>query len=95
VVRLTLARPSWHRNEMVQWLVQCATELGYEALMSLMKNWYNLFTPAEATSQYKSYNFVFLISFVAFSFCINEMLEFIPHLCIFCVTFSQLPLSIV
>jgi len=51
VVRVTLTRPSWHRSDMVQWLVSCATELGYEALMSLMKSWYTLFTPAEATSQ--------------------------------------------
>ena len=51
VVRVTLTRPSWHRTDMVQWLVSCATELGYEALISLMKSWYTLFTPAEATSQ--------------------------------------------
>ena len=51
VVRVTLTRPSWHRSDMVQWLVSCATELGYEALISLMKSWYTLFTPAEATSQ--------------------------------------------
>jgi len=54
VVRVTLTRPSWHRSDMVQWLVSCATELGYEALISLMKSWYTLFTPAEATSQYLS-----------------------------------------
>ena len=52
VVRVTLTRPSWHRSDMVQWLVSCATELGYEALISLMKSWYTLFTPAEATSQF-------------------------------------------
>jgi len=51
VVRVTLTRPSWHRSDMVQWLVSCATELGYEALISLMKSWYTLFTAAEATSQ--------------------------------------------
>jgi len=53
VVRVTLTRPSWHRSDMVQWLVSCATELGYEALISLMKSWYTLFTPAEATSEFK------------------------------------------
>ena len=58
VVRVTLTRPSWHRSDMVQWLVSCATELGYEALISLMKSWYTLFTAAEATSQSQ-----FLVSF--------------------------------
>lgn len=48
VMRLTLNRPGWHRSEMVRWLVKCATELGYEALIDLMKLWYSFFTPSEA-----------------------------------------------
>lgn len=34
---------------MVRWLVTCATEVGVEALISVMQNWYQLFTPTEAT----------------------------------------------
>lgn len=34
---------------MVRWLVTCATEVGVEALVSVMQNWYQLFTPTEAT----------------------------------------------
>jgi len=34
---------------MVRWLVTCATEVGVEALVSIMQNWYQLFTPTEAT----------------------------------------------
>lgn len=35
---------------MVRWLVSCATEIGAQALISIMQNWYTLFTPIEATS---------------------------------------------
>lgn len=34
---------------MVRWLVTCATEVGFEALMSIMQNWYQFFTATEAT----------------------------------------------
>src|SRR6218665_2466617 len=51
VMRLTLNRPGWHRSEMVRWLVKCATELGYEALVELMASWYTFFTPSEATGR--------------------------------------------
>lgn len=34
---------------MVRWLVTCATEVGMEALTSVMQNWFQLFTPTEAT----------------------------------------------
>jgi DMSO/TMAO reductase YedYZ heme-binding membrane subunit len=34
---------------MVRWLVTCATEIGLEALISLMQTWKHLFTPTEAT----------------------------------------------
>lgn len=36
---------------MVRWLVTCATEVGVEALVSIMQNWYQLFTPTEATGK--------------------------------------------
>lgn len=52
VMRLTLNRPGWHRSEMVRWLVKCATELGYEALVELMASWYTFFTPSEATGRH-------------------------------------------
>jgi len=31
-----------------RWIVTCASELGYQALISLMRSWSNLFTPTEA-----------------------------------------------
>lgn len=34
---------------MVRWLVTCATEVGMDALTSVMQNWFQLFTPTEAT----------------------------------------------
>lgn len=37
---------------MVRWLVTCATEVGVEALVSIMQNWYQLFTPTEATGKH-------------------------------------------
>uniref|UniRef100_A0A2A4JM88 SWIM-type domain-containing protein n=1 Tax=Heliothis virescens TaxID=7102 RepID=A0A2A4JM88_HELVI len=49
VLRMTLSSVNWRRREMVRWLVTCATELGLEALMSIMQNWFELFTPTEAT----------------------------------------------
>ena len=51
VMRMTLSKLNWRRREMVRWLVTCATELGYNALLSIMQNWYTLFTPLEATGQ--------------------------------------------
>ncbi|XP_029441670.1 zinc finger SWIM domain-containing protein 4-like [Rhinatrema bivittatum] len=50
VVRLTLSAMTWRRREMVRWLVSCATEIGVQALMNIMQNWYSLFTPMEATT---------------------------------------------
>ncbi|KAK9497995.1 hypothetical protein O3M35_003886 [Rhynocoris fuscipes] len=49
VMRMTLSSMNWRRREMVRWLVTCATEVGIEALVSIMQNWYQLFTPTEAT----------------------------------------------
>lgn len=34
---------------MVRWLVTCATEVGVDALLSIMQNWYQFFTATEAT----------------------------------------------
>lgn len=34
---------------MVRWLVTCATQLGLDALLSIMQNWYQYFSPTEAT----------------------------------------------
>lgn len=49
---MTLSSLNWRRREMVRWLVTCATEVGVEALVSIMQNWYQLFTPTEATGKY-------------------------------------------
>uniref|UniRef100_T1IH18 SWIM-type domain-containing protein n=1 Tax=Strigamia maritima TaxID=126957 RepID=T1IH18_STRMM len=49
VMRMTLSSLNWRRREMVRWLVTCATEVGVEALLSIMQTWYQLFTPTEAT----------------------------------------------
>ena len=46
---MTLSSVNWRRREMVRWLVTCATEVGFEALLSIMHNGYQLFTPTEAT----------------------------------------------
>lgn len=48
-MRMTLSSLNWRRREMVRWLVTCASEVGVEALISVMQNWYQLFTPTEAT----------------------------------------------
>lgn len=48
---MTLTTPNWRRRDMVRWLVTCATEVGFEALVSIMQNWYQLFTPTEATGK--------------------------------------------
>ncbi|XP_029837511.4 zinc finger SWIM domain-containing protein 5 [Ixodes scapularis] len=49
VMRVTLSSLNWRRREMVRWLVTCATEIGLEALVSIMQKWYQFFTPTEAT----------------------------------------------
>lgn len=49
VMRMTLTCLNWRRKEMVRWLVTCSTQLGLDALISIMQNWYHLFTPTEAT----------------------------------------------
>ncbi|CAG9795909.1 unnamed protein product [Diatraea saccharalis] len=41
VLRMTLSSVNWRRREMVRWLVTCATELGLDALLSIMQNWYD------------------------------------------------------
>ena len=53
-MRMTLSSVNWRRREMVRWLVTCATEVGFEALLSIMHNWYQLFTPTEATGNSSS-----------------------------------------
>uniref|UniRef100_G3R745 Zinc finger SWIM-type containing 4 n=1 Tax=Gorilla gorilla gorilla TaxID=9595 RepID=G3R745_GORGO len=50
VMRMTLNVMTWRRREMVRWLVSCATEIGPQALMNIMQNWYSLFTPVEAAT---------------------------------------------
>lgn len=50
VMRMTLSTMTWRRREMVRWLVSCATEIGPQALMNIMQNWFSLFTPVEAAT---------------------------------------------
>ncbi|XP_004688752.1 PREDICTED: zinc finger SWIM domain-containing protein 4 isoform X2 [Condylura cristata] len=50
VMRMTLNTMTWRRREMVRWLVSCATEIGLQALVNIMQNWYSLFTPVEAAT---------------------------------------------
>lgn len=47
---MTLMTMNWRRREMVRWLVTCAMEVGIQALVSIMQNWFQLFQPIEATS---------------------------------------------
>lgn len=54
VMRMTISYSNasnhqYKRREMVRWLVACATEVGIDALISIMHSWYGLFTPTEAT----------------------------------------------
>ncbi|XP_029474705.1 zinc finger SWIM domain-containing protein 5 [Rhinatrema bivittatum] len=50
VMHMTLSTLNWRRQEMVRWLVTCATEVGVRALVSILQSWFTLFTPTEATS---------------------------------------------
>nr|XP_002126311.1 zinc finger SWIM domain-containing protein 4-like [Ciona intestinalis] len=50
VLRMTMQGGTWRRTEMVGWLVTCATEIGLCALVSIIKTWYTLFTPVEAST---------------------------------------------
>ena len=45
---------NWRRREMVRWIVTCATEVGVEALLSIMQSWYQYFAPIEASSEFIS-----------------------------------------
>lgn len=49
---MTVASLHWKRRDMVRWLVTCAIEVGFQALISIMQNWQSLFTPLEAASKY-------------------------------------------
>ena len=49
VMRNTRSSLNWRRRDMVRWLVTCATEVGSEAILSLLQNWKRLFNPTEAT----------------------------------------------
>ncbi|PIK37660.1 putative zinc finger SWIM domain-containing protein 5 isoform X1 [Apostichopus japonicus] len=50
IMGMTLANRSWGRADIVRWMVQCATEIGVSALITIMQSWYTLFTPTEATT---------------------------------------------
>ncbi|XP_041475429.1 zinc finger SWIM domain-containing protein 5-like [Lytechinus variegatus] len=50
IMRMTLANMNWRRRDMVHWMVRCATEIGIDALITVMQSWYTLFSPTEATT---------------------------------------------
>ncbi|GFR94922.1 zinc finger SWIM domain-containing protein 5 [Elysia marginata] len=50
VMRMTLMTLNWRRRDMVRWIVTCATEVGVDALLSIMTSWYQYFAPIEASS---------------------------------------------
>lgn len=54
LMRMTLTCINRSRRDMVRWLVTCATQLGIDALMAIMQNWNQLFSPTEATSHVAS-----------------------------------------
>lgn len=54
IMRMTLLVLNWKRREIVRWIVNCATEVGLEALISIMHNWHSLFTPVEAAGHVAS-----------------------------------------
>ena len=61
VLKRTLTSPAtWRRREMVSWLVECATDVGYDALVYLMQHSFSLFTPLEATGTNVSLLFFFI-----------------------------------
>lgn len=45
---------TYKRREVVKWMVLCATEVGLDALITIMHKWSELFTPMEATTQVAS-----------------------------------------
>uniref|UniRef100_A0A8C4QF72 Zinc finger, SWIM-type containing 5 n=1 Tax=Eptatretus burgeri TaxID=7764 RepID=A0A8C4QF72_EPTBU len=49
-MRMTLQSANWRRQEMVRWVVTCATEMGMPTLMNIMQRWQMFFTPVEATT---------------------------------------------
>ena len=51
---MTVSSLNWKRREMVRWLVTCAVEVGFQALISIMQNWPSFFTPTEAAGQVAS-----------------------------------------
>lgn len=48
---MTVSSLNWKRREMVRWLVTCAIEVGFQALISIMQNWSAFFTPTEAAGR--------------------------------------------
>lgn len=49
---MTVSSLNWKRREMVRWLVTCAIEVGFQALLSIMQNWHSFFTPLEAAGNF-------------------------------------------
>ncbi|KRZ31463.1 Zinc finger SWIM domain-containing protein [Trichinella pseudospiralis] len=49
VLHIAVSNPTWCRQEMIQWVVGCATALSFRAVLSLLSNWPKFFTPLEAT----------------------------------------------
>uniref|UniRef100_A0A5S6QFE6 SWIM-type domain-containing protein n=1 Tax=Trichuris muris TaxID=70415 RepID=A0A5S6QFE6_TRIMR len=49
VLHIAVASPTWCRQEVIQWVVTCASSLSFSAIISLVNNWSQFFTPLEAT----------------------------------------------
>ncbi|CDW53823.1 hypothetical protein TTRE_0000209001 [Trichuris trichiura] len=49
VLHIAVASPTWCRQEVIQWVVGCASSLSFSAIISLVNNWSQFFTPLEAT----------------------------------------------
>ena len=71
---------------MVRWIVTCATEVGVDALLSIMTSWYQYFAPVEASSKQLCHwfiqqfachlKYVFIFVNLSHPYCISGYYEF-------------------
>jgi hypothetical protein len=54
VARKTLGQVDLKRRDFLRWLINCACELGFSALLHLLHNWPTLFSPVEAVASVTS-----------------------------------------
>lgn len=58
---MTVGSPSWSRREMVRWLVTCASSLNIDSVISVVRNWSQLFTPVEAAGMKNKCYYFYII----------------------------------